>query len=112
MRPRNQCLAFRPPVAMQRLLGRMTPSGYLLVIDGTRRNTLEVARRLHKEAVERYGDLPFVTLVNKSDLESEWEVTADDIDELERDGFTPVRSSAKEGANIERAMALLGRLVR
>lgn len=34
MRPRSQFLAFRPPVSLSDLGGRMTPSGYLLVTDG------------------------------------------------------------------------------
>ncbi len=33
MRPRNQCRTFRPPVSLDDLQGRMTPSGYLLTTE-------------------------------------------------------------------------------
>ncbi len=33
MRPRTQCLSFRPPVALDDLRGQMTPSGYLLITE-------------------------------------------------------------------------------
>src|SRR5262245_52616875 len=43
-------------------------SGYLLVADGTRRGTLEVARQLQVKAMQAVGDVPFILLLNKSDL--------------------------------------------
>jgi CBS domain containing-hemolysin-like protein len=44
MRPRTQFLAFRPPVSLADLGGKMTPSGYLLV---TEPNSEEVAAAIH-----------------------------------------------------------------
>ena len=44
MRPRTQFLAFRPPVALADLEGRMTPSGYLLV---TEPDSEEVEAAIH-----------------------------------------------------------------
>lgn len=86
-------------------------SGFLLVVDGTRSNTLDVARRLRKESVERYGELPFVTLVNKSDIRDQWEITDADIEELEQQGFRPLLTSAKTGDNVELALTQLAQMV-
>ena len=49
-------------------------NGYLLVVDGTRRSTLDTARDLHKLAVDTVGPVPHLVLVNKSDLADAWEV--------------------------------------
>lgn len=86
-------------------------SGYLLVVDGTRGGTLEVAQRLKSEAEQRYGPLPFITLINKSDLAEQWEVTDDQIQELEGAGYRPLRTSAKSGESVLEAMEELARLV-
>ena len=86
-------------------------SGYLLVIDGTRGNTLDVARRLRSEASERYGQLPFLTLINKADLRDTWEVTEQNIEALEAEGFSPIITSAKTGDNVEIALRRLAEMV-
>ena len=49
-------------------------SGYLLVVDGTRRHTVEVALDLIDQIREDVGELPFVVALNKSNLVEEWEV--------------------------------------
>lgn len=87
-------------------------SGYLLVIDGTRRHTADVAERLQKEAKERYGDLPYVTLINKADLADEWEVTDDDIRALRDAGHRIFQTSARSGEHVLEAITTLARLIR
>jgi len=86
-------------------------SGFILVVDGTRAHTLDVARRLRTETHERYGELPSVMLLNKSDLDSEWEIDDASIAELERDGFLPFVTSAKTGDNVEQAFQKLAELI-
>ncbi|NNF16165.1 MAG: GTP-binding protein [Gammaproteobacteria bacterium] len=86
-------------------------SGYILVVDGTRMHTLEVARRLCEEAGERYGNLPYVTLINKSDLRDSWEVSDADLGKLEEDGYNPIITSAKTGENVSEALLRLAHLV-
>src|SRR6187455_460114 len=49
-------------------------SGYLLVVDGTRRATLDVARQLQTKATAAAGQVPFILLLNKVDLASDWEI--------------------------------------
>ncbi|MEO1575472.1 MAG: Rab family GTPase [Pseudomonadota bacterium] len=82
-------------------------SGYLLVVDGTRPDTAGVARGLLKEASTRYGELPFVTLVNKIDLTDEWALSEDEIDALRRDGHTIFMTSAKTGEGVMDALGTL-----
>ncbi len=86
-------------------------SGFILVVDGTRAHTLDVAKRLRAESYERYGEIPSVMLLNKSDLESEWEIDEATIAELESDGFLPFITSAKTGDNVEQAFQRLAELI-
>lgn len=83
-------------------------SGYLLVVDGTRRATLTTAMHIHSTVISLMGpQLPFVVLVNKQDLETEWEVQESDLRELTRQSSEVVKTSAKTGENVERAFLLL-----
>jgi small GTP-binding protein len=82
-------------------------SGYLLVIDGTRPNTRDVACNLLAEARERYGELPFVTLVNKNDLTDDWQLSEDDLEQLRSDGHPVFLTSARSGENVAEALAEL-----
>ena len=43
-------------------------AGYFLVCDGTWAESLVTAKSIHKRAFETVGDMPFVLIVNKSDL--------------------------------------------
>ena len=78
-------------------------AGFLLVIDGTRAETLEIARGLVDRARGAIGDVPFVAVVNKSDLVEEWELGEAAIELLEDDGLTVVTTSAKTGEGVEDA---------
>ena len=49
-------------------------SGYLLVADGTRRATLDAAVKMQQRVRDTIGDVPFVFMLNKSDLADEWEI--------------------------------------
>lgn len=86
-------------------------AGYLIVADGTRSHTLGVAQRLRQEARERYGDVPAVVLLNKADLEDEWELDDDTVASLEKDGEKVFITSAKTGANVNEAILELAGMV-
>ena len=49
-------------------------SGYLLVADGTRHATLETAVALQQQAESVIGQVPFLLLLNKADLDRDWQV--------------------------------------
>lgn len=76
-------------------------SGYILVIDGTRRNTLEVALDLQERATDAAGSVPFVCVVNKTDLRESWELQQADLDGLHARGWKVVETSARSGASVE-----------
>ena len=86
-------------------------AGYLLVVDGTRHSTLEMARQLHVKASEAVGDVPFILLLNKADLAAEWEIDEPLIIKLASQGWRIIRTSAKTGDGVEAAFEQLARLI-
>ena len=76
-------------------------SGYLLVVDGTRRATLEMACRLQQTAQETIGKVPFVLVLNKADLSDSWELDESELARLGQSGWTVFRTSAKTGMGVE-----------
>lgn len=82
-------------------------SGYILVIDGTRKATLDTARLLQQTVVRTVGPLPFVAIINKSDLRSEWEIDQPVIEQLREQGWPVFFGSAKLGQGVDE---LFGRL--
>jgi hypothetical protein len=76
-------------------------AGYLLVADGTRGQTLDVALDLNQKIADALGPIPFVVVFNKSDLAGEWQVNAARIESLERTGVKIFRCSAKSGEGVE-----------
>jgi len=82
-------------------------SGYLLVADGARRDTLETARMLRERVNENIGALPFIFIINKVDLASEWEIDDQAIAECEGQGWTVIKASAKTGEGVEEAFSKL-----
>ncbi len=78
-------------------------AGYLLVADGTRPETVEVATKLRTLLSAEHGDLPFVALLNKGDLHDQWLVDDEMLKEWHESGFSVMRTSAKTGENVEAA---------
>ena len=75
-------------------------SGFILVIDGTRPGSLDTAMQIAKTAKDTLGDVPFVTALNKADLEEQWRLTESSLVEL-NENYNPLRTSAKTGQNVE-----------
>jgi small GTP-binding protein len=86
-------------------------AAYLLVVDGTRAATLDVAVSLQKLAEETAGKVPFVLVLNKSDLSTEWAIDQNAILRLANQGWKVMRTSAKTGAGVEDTFASLARAV-
>ncbi len=82
-------------------------SGYLLVIDSTRASTLGTARTLHSAVDGAVGRIPFVVLLNKSDLAESCEVSLGLSDPLAGRAVRVFRTSAKTGAGVEAAFSAL-----
>ena len=82
-------------------------SGYLLVVDGTRSRTLEVARSIQQRVETEIGVRPFLMLVNKVDLRETWEIPDSVWQELTAAGWTILETSAKSGQHVEEAFLSL-----
>ncbi|MCA1992551.1 MAG: GTP-binding protein [Coleofasciculus sp. S288] len=84
-------------------------SGYLLVVDGTRRATLEKAFTIQQIVEETVGTVPFIVILNKSDLMDEWEVDSTAMDEISKRGWMVIQGSAKTGMGVEEAFLTLAK---
>lgn len=81
----------------------MGSSGYLLVADGTRSETIDVAIELQKMASTATNNAPFILIINKSDLTETWEITAETIQKIQQMGWNILITSAKENIMVEDA---------
>ena len=111
-------------------------SGYLLVADGTRSSTLERAREIYEAvcsleepppSVEEiagaephvskpylqfpYREIPFILLLNKSDLVEQWRIDKSNLEMLANKGWPVQVVSAKENEGVEQAFLSLDRRV-
>lgn len=81
-------------------------SGYLLVADGTRSDTLEVAGRIVGQIDRDLGPLPFVFVVNKKDLDG-WRGDGAPVEAIRPRSIAVLASSAKSGEGVEEAFQRL-----
>lgn len=81
-------------------------AGYLLVVDGTRRTTVDTALAVHESAQRLIGPVPVVIAINKADLAGRWDVDERTLEPL---GYPVVKTSAKTGAEVEATFLRLAR---
>lgn len=81
-------------------------SGYLLVVDPTRKATLETAIALQESAEKTIGRVPFILVLNKADLIDQWDIDEHALDDR---NWTIIRTSAKTGTGVEEAFLALAR---
>lgn len=86
-------------------------SAYLLVVDGTRRSTLEKAFGLQVKVEETIGKVPFILVMNKSDLSDEWEIDIDEINDLTQKGWSIIKTSAKTGRGVEEVFQTIAKKI-
>ena len=83
--------------------------GYLLVADGTRRVTLEMALHVQERVVAAIGAVPFILALNKADLAPEWDLDAALLASLVEKSWKIVKTSAKDGSGVEEIFEDLSR---
>ena len=83
-------------------------SAYVIVIDGTRLNSIDVGIALHKKAQTLAGKVPVVFAVNKSDLTEKWQMNDETFLSLQQLGFPVIVTSAKTGESVEDIFIKLG----
>ncbi len=82
-------------------------SGAILVADGTRPETLETAVELNHKVNREVGYIPFLLLINKSDLKKTWLLHQERIDQLKELGWDIIDVSALDNDNVEYAFQKL-----
>ncbi len=80
--------------------------GILLVADGTRLQTLEVASQLRSWLEQKQPGIPSVLLLNKHDLASDWKVSDTQLSSL-AESLQTFTTSALSGENVERSFEYL-----
>ena len=86
-------------------------SGYVLVCDGTRGDTLGAALGLAEQARARFGQVPQVVLANKRDLATQWEIKHSALAAVAESGTPVFETSAKTGENVDGAIETLARQI-
>lgn len=87
-------------------------SGFFVVADGTRRETLDIALDLRNKALAKVpGQVPHILLLNKADLKAAWEISQEDIRGIAAGGLPIIETSALSGQGVEQAFTELGRAV-
>lgn len=84
-------------------------SGYLLVADGTRHDTLYKALAIQTRTEETIGKVPFLLLFNKADLVDQWSISERETAALKDKGWDVITTSAKTGTGVEEAFQALAR---
>jgi len=78
-------------------------SGIMLVIDGTRLSTMEVANEILARVHQEVGDIPYIYLLNKADLSDTWSISESNMIQLKAAGRPVFLTSAKTGEFVEDA---------
>jgi len=86
-------------------------AGYLLVVDGTRPETVERGLDIVKQMLREVGTLPFVLVQNKIDLSDDWRIGEADLAPFSRFGQPTIRTSARTGTGVEDAFLRLAEAV-
>ena len=87
-------------------------SGFFVVVDLTRHDTLVTAFSIQQMVEHEVGNLPFYILLNKNDLTQAFEIKEIEIEELEKNhGWKVLRTSAKSGERVEQAFCELAELM-
>jgi len=100
-------MAGEDDIASLRLSYLRGAAGYVLVADGTRAATFEMAQSLRTRAEAEYGVMPFVLLLNKADMKDKWVIADSQIEDLRQKGWWIQTTSARTGEGVEEAFTEL-----
>jgi small GTP-binding protein len=82
-------------------------AGYFLVVDVTRGETLEVSKSIQARVTAEIGSVPFLFLFNKADLQEQWDIPEQSVEDLKAAGHVVLLTSAKNGEGVEEAFQTL-----
>jgi small GTP-binding protein len=82
-------------------------AGYLLVIDGTRVESLDRGLEIVAQVESQLGKIPFVAILNKADLVDRWQLQDEHTQALTAFGCPVIRTSALTGEGVEEAFHTL-----
>jgi len=82
-------------------------SGGVLVADGMRAETLDIAFQLRDRLFEEVGQVPLILVINKSDLRDQWTIDTEQFDQLREEGWQVLETSARDDSNVEAAFRAL-----
>lgn len=86
-------------------------SGFLLVVDLTRHETLVTAFSIQQMVEREVGNMPFLVLFNKNDLTENVNISDEEIADLRRYDWQILRTSAKSGESVEEAFQTLAKAI-
>jgi signal recognition particle receptor subunit beta len=83
----------------------------MVVADGTRAITLDIALSIRERVESEHGALPFVMLLNKHDLLDQWVTPDSTLEALRARGWSVRLSSARSGEGVDEAFTELAERV-
>lgn len=86
-------------------------SGYLLVVDLTRPETLQTAFSVKQMVETEFAPLPFILVLNKSDLTEEIKISEADQTQIAIQNIAILTTSAKNGDNVDNAFRQLSEMM-
>jgi hypothetical protein len=86
-------------------------AGCMVVADGTRAVTLDIALSIRERVESEHGALPFAMLLNKHDLLDQWVTPDSTLDALRAKGWSVRLSSARSGEGVDEAFTELAERV-
>tara|TARA_R110002072_G_scaffold20841_4_gene75210 strand:+ start:29663 stop:30145 length:483 start_codon:yes stop_codon:yes gene_type:complete len=78
-------------------------AGFFLVVDSTRNVTVKIALSLLDRIQETYPNIPFIVLLNKTDLVADRDINNADLALLKERAIDVIETSAKTGIGVEHA---------
>jgi small GTP-binding protein len=82
-------------------------AGAILVADGSRAATLDVVMDLKEKLYQEVGSVPFIVVVNKSDIKENWQIDQAQLDAVQGAAWPVIETSAKNNDNVEYAFQVL-----